>query len=184
LGRSTKHGESLMRIVGQVLFLLSLIACGVSDNPTPAAGSALAICPTQLTAQTPLPAGARVLGKVEESLTLWDAEVSFGEPSYIGEDRILSSVEQDEDAPLPRNRYRYRYEIRPSRTDIPGEFERYMLACSYGANAILASERGPRSAMLLLPLPYKANARCDVVHDSSGGIKKRPLISARCELVK
>jgi hypothetical protein len=142
------------------------------------------MCPTQLTAQTPLPAGARVLGKVEESLTLWDAGVSLGAPSHIGEDRVLSSVEQDEDAPLPGNRYRYRYEIRQNQTDIPGEFERYMLACSYGADAILASKTGPRSAMLLLPLPYKAKARCDVVHDSSGGNKRRPLISARCELVK
>jgi hypothetical protein len=174
-----------MRIVGPVLllFLLSLTACGVSNNPATAVGAAIAVCPTQLTAQTPLPAGARILGKVEESLTLWDAEVSFGAPGDIGEDRVLSNVELDEDTPLPGNRYRYRYEIQPGKTDIPGEFERYMLACYYGADAIQSVERGPRSAMLLLPLPYKAKARCDVIHNSNGkGEMKRPLISARCEL--
>src|SRR5262249_40568457 len=145
LGRSTKRGESLMRIIGPVLFLLSLTACGVSNTPKTAAGSAIATCPTQLTAQTPLPAGARVLGKVEESLTLWDADVSMGQPSEVGEDRILASLQQDEDGPLPGNRYRLRYELGPIKTDFPGEFERYMLACSYGADAILAGEAGPRS---------------------------------------
>lgn len=173
-----------MRISGSLLFLVSLTACGVSDEAVTAA-PAIAACPTQLTSKTPLPAGARMLGKVEEPMTLWEAEVSLGAPADIGNDRVLSSVEQTEDGPLPGKRYRYRFEIEPAAMDIPGEIERYMLACSYGPTATLASARGARSAMLLIPLPYKANARCDVIHDNGDPAnKRRPLVSASCEPVK
>ncbi len=172
-----------MRISGSLLFLVSLTACGVSDEAATAA-PAIVACPTQLTSKTPLPAGARVLGKIEGTLALWEAGVSFGTPADIADDRVLSSVEQDEESPLPAKRHLYRYEIQPGATDIPGEIERFLLACSYAASAKLAATNGPGSALLLIPLPYKANARCDVIHDNSDAATRRPLISATCERVK
>jgi hypothetical protein len=175
----------LMRISGSVLLLFSLTACYVSEEAATATAPVVATCPMQLTSATQLPAGARLLGKIAEPLTLWDAEVSMGAPDDVAEDRALSTLEQDEEGPLPGKRYRYRYEVLPSKTDIPGEFERYLLACSYGASAKLAALQKDQSALLLIPLPYKANARCDVVRDQSDpGNQKRPLISATCESVK
>jgi hypothetical protein len=172
-----------MRASDFALLLFFLAVCCATDDA--AAAPAIAACPAQLTAKTPLPAGARVLGQVAETLTLWEAELSFGEPGGVGEDRALSSMEQDEDKALAGKRHLYRYDVQPGKTDIPGEFERFLLACSYGTSAKLAAGKGAGSAMLLVPLPYKARARCDVIHDASRpGNLKQPLISASCEAVK
>jgi hypothetical protein len=172
-----------MRFTSPLLIPFLLAACGASKQAdTAAPPTALATCPTQLTASTPLPKGARLLGRPAAAMTLFDAEVSMDAPEDVTDDRALSRVEQDEDKPLPGKRYLYRYDVEPAPLESPGQFERYLLACRYGTNADAAMREKADSALLLVPLPYKTKARCDVISEQyQPGVAKKPLISASCE---
>jgi hypothetical protein len=132
-------------------------------------------------------------GKNLSGASLWNATVVNGttseakiefakNPASAARAEIQSDQAENGEGPVPQKdgTLMATYTYRPTKTDVPGKMEAYMLACRYAKTNLDSLTLSPKSALLLIQLPAARGGVCKILDQKPSGTTARPLKQASC----
>jgi hypothetical protein len=175
--------------------LLGTIAIAValaSDSAQAKAADTTLICPLALPLVPPKNAvlfggknlaGASLWNATVVNGTISEAKIEFAKnPASAARAEIQSDQAENGEGPVSQKdgTLMATYTYRPTKTDVPGKMEAYMLACRYAKTNLDSLTLSPKSALLLIQLPAARGGVCKILDQKPSGTTARPLKQASC----